>query len=913
MTPARWRQVDDLFNAALDLPEGERKRWLRETCAGDRDLYDTVLGMLFADDARTTGNPIADAIIDVATTVLERDSVGVAPQRVGAYDVLREIGSGGMSTVYLATRADDQYHKQVAVKLINRGLARDTTLERFLQERQILANLDHPHVARLLDGGAAPDGRPYLILEYVEGEAISSYCESNHLSIKERCRLLLKVCEAVAYAHQNLIIHRDLKPANILVTADGTPKLLDFGIAKLIDEQSMTRDPMTRAAAGLMTPEYASPEQVRGQLVTTATDVYSLGAILFELLTRQRAQPIESTSPTELVRVVCEREVLPPSRVASERIPRDLDNIVLKAMEKDPRRRYSSVEQFADDIRRHLDDMPVLARGSSPLYRAGKFASRHWVPILALLATVVSLAGGVVVAQRQAREADRLRLEAVRERDRAEGERRRAEEAATEAQRQRGMAQLSATEAHEQRERAGKRFDQLRTLIQRFLFEIDKAVEDLPGTSNARRVVAKTALEYLDGMAKESIPDAGLKRDLAAAYERVGELQGSTAKPSLGDTAGALTSYAKALALRQGSALNSLEARRELMLLHMNIGTNLRVLNRLDEATKNFDLGLNLREGPWREDPRIAEAVAGLLHQKADLLGSISKSQNAVEAYREAETIYARLAGMKPGDPSLERSLASTRMQLGIQFYRLGNYPQALPALHQSLDDLSRLSAKDPGNAALKRMMGIAMRSLGNAYLDRTGGEYRSFEKALSFMERSRELTNQLAAADSMNRVAQRDAIRALASVARAYAAFDKWEESSRLHNEALEKLHQFGKSSPNDQDVRYDIGLYNAEICTAEFRMGHVDQSEAYCQRGREIYDALSRESNNRFHRFNSALLVRKLGEIALARGNKQEAGRLFDEAMAVFQKLAEADKATTMFQLQIGMTRDVIKKLSE
>jgi len=912
MTPARWRQVDDLFNSALDQPEQSRARWLREACAGDNDLYKTVAEMLYADSSGSTGNPIAEAIMEVATTVLAEDSVGVAPQRVGAYEILREIGSGGMSTVYLATRADDQYRKQVAVKLINRGLAADTTLERFLQERQILANLDHPNVARLLDGGAAPDGRPYLILEFVEGVGIADYCVARQLSIRERCQLLLKVCDAVAYAHQNLIIHRDLKPANILVTADGIPKLLDFGIAKLVDEQRMTRDPMTRAAAGLMTPEYASPEQVRGQLVTTATDVYSLGAILFELLTRQRAQRIESTSPTELVRVICERDVRPPSRVASERISPDLDNIVLKAMEKDLRRRYSSVEQLAEDIKRYLDGMPVVARGNSPLYRTRKFLRRHWVPSVAMIAVMVSLAGGVILAQRQAREAERLRLDAVRERDRAEAERRRAEEAAAEAVRQRAMAQTSAAEAHEQRERAGKRFDQLRTLIQRFLFDIDKAIEDLPGTSNARRVVASTALEYLDGMAKESIADAGLKRDLAAAYERVGELQGSTAKASLGDTAGALTSYAKALQLRRSSPIDSLDARRELMLLYMNIGTNQRALNRLADASRSFDDGLRLREGPWREEPAIAGAAAGILYQKADLLASSAKSQNAVEMYRETERILIPLVE-RNGDVANKRSLALTRMQLGIQLYRTGNYPQALPALHQSLDDLSALSALEPANAYLKRMMGIAMRSLSNAYLDRAGGEYRSYEKGLSFAQRSLELTNQLAAADAMNRVAQRDAIRALAQVARAHASFDKWEESSRIHRETLKKLEQYGKASPNDQDIRYDIGLYNAEICTAEFRMDHIDESEGYCRKGREIYDGLARESNNRFHRFNSALLVRKLGEIALARGNKQEARRLFEEAMAVFQQLRDADKVTAMFQLQISMTQDVMKKLAE
>src|SRR5918998_3356840 len=298
MTPERWKKVEEVFQAALDLPAGERQGFVAEVRAGGAD---------------PATNPVTGGFVDPA--------IG---RRIGAYRVVREIGRGGMGAVYLAERADGEFRQRVAVKLIKRGMDTDFILRRFRNERQILATLDHPYIARLLDGGTTDDGLPYFVMEYIEGAPLYRYSDERQLAVAERLRLFSMVCDAVNYAHQKLVIHRDIKPSNILVTPGGVPKLLDFGIAKLLNPEfagEITLDP-TATAMRLMTPEYAAPEQVRGEPVSPATDVYSLGVLLYEILTGHRPYRLRNRSPHEMARVICEEEPPHPSvRISS---PEDL-------------------------------------------------------------------------------------------------------------------------------------------------------------------------------------------------------------------------------------------------------------------------------------------------------------------------------------------------------------------------------------------------------------------------------------------------------------------------------------------------------------------------------------------------------------------------------------------------------------
>jgi eukaryotic-like serine/threonine-protein kinase len=320
-------------------------------------------------------------------------------RRIGPYRVVRELARGGMGVVYLAERADGQFQQRVALKLIKRGMDSEEIHQRFLAERQILAQLNHPHIARLLDGGVSAEGQPYFAIEYVDGTGLTAHCDARQLGLEERLRLFLDVCDAVRYAHQNLVVHRDLKPSNILVTADGQVKLLDFGIAKLLGPGQRGEPGLTQTGLRVMTPEYAAPEQVLGEPVTTATDVYALGAVLYELLTGQKAHRLERDTPAEIARVICTTAPAPPSTMATpelrSQLRGDLDTIVLTALRKEPDRRYSTVDQLAGDLRRFLQQLPITARPDTWRYRSSKFVRRHRRGVAAAAAIALSLVAGL--------------------------------------------------------------------------------------------------------------------------------------------------------------------------------------------------------------------------------------------------------------------------------------------------------------------------------------------------------------------------------------------------------------------------------------------------------------------------------------------------------------------------------------
>src|SRR5262245_23977773 len=760
MTPERWRQVEEIFQTAVGLDGAERDGYLAEACGGDADLLREIASLLAYEDAGPPRENKLQQAIKGAARSLTVDQIepkesddNLIDRRVGAYRVISLIGRGGMGAVYLAERDDAQFNQQVAVKIIKRGMDTDFIRERFLRERQILAGLDHPYVARLLDGGTTEDGLPYFVLEHVAGATITDYCEANRLSIAERLKLFRQVCAAVQHAHQKLVVHRDLKPSNILVNRDGAPKLLDFGIAKLLAPD--VDDARTRTEQRMLTPDYASPEQVLGMSVTTAADIYSLGVVLYELLTNRRLRQFKTVSPVEIERAVCETEPAKPSDAVSietvsagklqKQLAGDLDNIVLMAMRKEPERRYQSVEQFSDDIRRYLEGLPIIARADTFTYRAGKFARRHKYGIAAVALVILSLTGAIAATTREARiaraeraraerhlaeaqkqraEAEAQRAEALRQRTEAELQRAEALRQRTRAEIQRAEAERHAAEAERerraaevQRGRAERRFAQVRKLANTFLFDFHDKIQNLAGSTEAREMVVKAALEYLDSLAKEAEGDPTLQSELAAAYEKVGDVQGSPGQPNLGQGKAALESYGKALEIEEKLVSRNPSDEKSLRalasgyyktgFLHLFSGETAR-------ARENVQRGLTVAE---RLSPSSSSKPENytLPARGYRLLGDLATMRNDTSEmlrwYRRNQEILERWAAEQPSDLA-QRTLAAGAVYLIRALTMTGDLKAALDLTRRSVAITEPIVKERPLDARVRRELSVHYRGV---------------------------------------------------------------------------------------------------------------------------------------------------------------------------------------------------------
>jgi eukaryotic-like serine/threonine-protein kinase len=430
MQPERAERIAEIVEQALEAEIGQRGALLVELCGDDQELFVEVASLLhFQEKARDF---IETPAVETVAELLADERTGLQPgDALDGYNIVSLLGEGGMGEVYLAE--DTSLRRKVAIKLLKCGLGTANLVRHFHQEEQILAGLTHPNIAQLYGGAVTKNGIPYFVMEYVEGKRLDDFCRDDQLSIRRRLELFRKICSAVSYAHQRLIIHRDIKPANIRVTSDGEPKLLDFGIAKLLDPATSTVPEMTMTFAAVMTPEYASPEQVRGERITTASDVYSLGVLLYELLTDQKPYKIDNRTPASVARAITEQEPTKPSTAVAKgpgdfkfQIPNskilrgDLDNIVLKALRKEPERRYTTVGQFSEDIRRYLEGRPVIARKDTVGYRTSKFITRNKIAVAAAVLVLFAIIAGLIASLWQAQNARRQRDVARQEKVKAE-------------------------------------------------------------------------------------------------------------------------------------------------------------------------------------------------------------------------------------------------------------------------------------------------------------------------------------------------------------------------------------------------------------------------------------------------------------------------------------------------------------
>jgi non-specific serine/threonine protein kinase/serine/threonine-protein kinase len=504
------------MTAALSMDDAERARYLRRETEGDGDLLEQT--MLLIEEAEDETTQILDPGRRGQPHFDEAYLAG--RKQIGNYRLLRRIGQGGMGVVYAACLVTEDFQKQVALKLVKPSLASSQILRRFRMERQMLAGLDHSNIARLLDAGTSEEGAPYLVMEFVEGLPIDRYCETKSLGVQERVRLFLTVCDAVQYAHQNLIIHRDIKPSNILVSADGVPKLLDFGIAKLVRPEEEEADlRLTATDSRPMSPHYASPEQARGETITTASDVYSLGVLLYELLTGRLPYEFKTRTAAGIEKTICEEIPALPSAVGypasipdgadktRRRLRGDLDMILMMALRKEAQRRYPSVQQLADDLRRHLEGLPVTAQKDTFGYRFEKFVRRHRGGVIAASLAVTALLAATVISVH--------------------------------------FAQVATQE----KKVAEQRFEDTRQLALFFITDFDSKIRT--SQTEARQALAAKAVEYLRRLSTEVEGDTALLRDVVNGYLRTGDLQGNPFSANLGDHAGALESFQEALRLAE--------------------------------------------------------------------------------------------------------------------------------------------------------------------------------------------------------------------------------------------------------------------------------------------------------------------------------------------------------------------------
>jgi serine/threonine protein kinase len=798
-----------VLSHALELDTGQRRSFLDSVCANDADLRAEV-DLLLAHQVDTSSDIMEQCASDAAARLrldTHFEDTTKEGTRIGPYRILREIGHGGMGAVYLAERDDEHYRQQVAIKLIKPGLGGAAIRKRFRNEMQILADLNHPNIARLLDGGESSGGVPYLVMEYVEGSPIDSYCDQQQLSIEQRLKIFSTVCAAVQYAHQHLVIHRDIKPGNILVTNEGLPKLVDFGIAKLLDQE---RSDATATAMPFMTPDYASPEQVRGVSVTTATDIYSLGVVLYELLSGRRPYRLQSRVPHEIARAICDQNPERPStaridpahpfKPSQKRLHGDLDNIVLMAMRKEPQRRYATAEQFAEDISRHLNGLPVRARADTFGYRTGKFIRRHKFGVAAAVLIAATILFGIIATAWQAR-----------------------------------VAQA-------ERARAERRFDEVRQLANSFVFEVHDAVVNLPGSTPARSLIVQRGLKYLDSLTQEAAGDRGLQRELAAAYEKLGAVQYTPSVAHLGDLVGALESHRKAAALREALVAadpTNVDYRRELLDSYWFIAT---LLGRQGDMIR--ELEMIRQQLPARQQLASVEKnafvdrynLAGTYAYIGSSLMEMGDANGALENQQRAFETREELSRLDPDGARSKRALSISYEYLGLVTDQSGDTKRGLELQQHGLQLRESLVAGDPLNTDLRLMLIESHRYVGDMYF-----KLNERKQALEHYTKQLALIREMVAEDPANAQFRTNEAVALIKRGDVDAASGQTAVALSNYREALKIREQLSAAAPLDTFLRRDLAEAWIKVGDALVLSGSKAQGLESYRKGMEFLKTLS------------------------------------------------------------------------
>lgn len=860
MTPERWQRIRGVYEEASSLASAERLSFLDRTCANDSELRHEVESLLDYENRVGTVFLKIPASDLIGTAVAEAAIPCRIGRRIGVYQIEEEIGHGGMGEVYRAARVDGQYEKQVAVKLVRGGYDSRMIVERFRHERQILATLDHPNIARLLDGGTSEEGIPYLVMELIEGLPIDQYCEERDLSLSERLHLFEHVCSAVQYAHQRLVIHRDIKPSNILVTAEGVPKLLDFGIAKILDPSGGVEITLVRP----MTPEYASPEQIRGDPITTASDVYSLGVLLYRLLTGRSPYRVDTRNPTEHARAVSEIEperpsaaisrptILSESRTArpiggsphSAKLSRilkgDLDNIILKALRKEPDRRYVSADKLQEDIHRHLQGLPVLAVPDSLVYRARKFIRRNRAGVTAAVLVMLAIVAAVFVSLRQAEIAE------------------------------------------QQRRRAEKRFEDIRKLANSLIFEIHDSIEALPGATPSRKLLLDRAVEYLDNLSQDANGDLNLQRELAWAYQRLATVQGDTTQSNLGQVSAAEESHRKSMALFEVVA----KANPHNVTDQLNLAMAYRMRAFFDiyvpPGGAEIERALAVTEPLLQSNGNnldVKNERAEEYFVLASIQDGVGDRLKAVDTYRRVLRLRQEIAVAKPDYPQIRRKVARASVLLGAQIVRFGSREEGISVINEGLTEYEALAklTKEPG----------VIRELATSLSRRADAELMSgnFPAAIADFQRAKEFILRPARLDPENQMLQSDLWVAEFEIGRALAVSGKSAEALPVLIRAFDGY----KALQLEDDVGPGPGAMQAWI--GEAQAGTHRSAEALKNYEHAVAILAKDELNYDDARCDVAMLETKIGNMLVRLRNLKEAN---------FEYLKALEKARLTFSVE-------------
>jgi serine/threonine protein kinase len=717
--------LEQLFDQALALPADQREAFLRQRCGSNTLLLDRAKALLSAHDNEQEASEVRQQAAGEKSVPLHR--------RFGPYEVESLLGRGGMGAVYLAHRADGQYEKKVAIKIVDLPLATEAFFERFRQERQILAGLDHPNIARLLDGGVSEDGILFLVMDYVEGTRIDEYCRTHALDVPAKLRLFLSVCAAVQFAHQNLVVHRDLKPDNVLVSEDGVPHLLDFGTARLISRDTSTETRgLTREGFLSFTPEYASPEQVLGRPVATTSDTYSLGVLLYQLLTGRLPYELNEFTAEEMIRIICDRPAARPTSTDGTFPDADLEAILGKTLRKETDQRYPTAEQFAADVQAYLDNKPVLARKGNLRYRTVKFALRNRLAITftaVLVATIIAGVAGVLWQAHAARLAEK-------------------------------SAETSAND--------------LSRLSDTLLSELDDAIKQLPGSTGAQQVLVARVLEHLDRMSHNYRTNPVTQISLVNAFVRLANLQANPYEQNLGDKTGALDSLSKAMAIAEPLAKSRPNDSTVLLALARAQDARGEILSFADDspgAAQSLEASINTYDqvlATPAASPALYFEAGSVIDTLGDVMGQdtgFADADAALRNYRRATEFDLRALNIDPTFLPARRGLVTMQMKIGnveldtapaaalIDFRGSMSRLDALPPAEQSRLDLTRT------RALLLRKQAFALSELGR------------YAAAAPLYAASTTIYQKIAAADPKDVRALRDLNRLLTNEILSYEA----------------------------------------------------------------------------------------------------------------------------------------------